>query len=58
MVNIKKIGKIEAVIRLDDLIDLLEIKLASLKEAEEKDSSWNYGIKELEEQIADLKSDI
>ena len=42
-------------LQLPDLIELLEIKLASLKEAIERDSSWNYGIEELESEINYLK---
>ncbi|MFW6233344.1 MAG: hypothetical protein ACOC3Z_01640 [Nanoarchaeota archaeon] len=43
-------------ITLEEYIDLLEIKLYSLKSAKEEDSSWNYGIEELEEKIKNLKS--
>jgi hypothetical protein len=42
-------------LQLPDLIELLEIKLAYLKEAKEKNSSWNYGIEELESEINYLK---
>lgn len=41
-----------------EYIDLLEIKLYSLKKAEEEDSSWNYDIKELEEAIKKLKDSL
>lgn len=42
-------------IPLLEYIELLEIKLAAKKEAFEKDSSWNYGIEEIELQIESLK---
>lgn len=45
----------EVKIPLQEFIDLLEIKLNSLKIAKESDGSWNYGIEELEEEIKDLK---
>lgn len=41
---------------ITEYIELLEIKLYSKKEAQKQDSSWNYGIEELEEEIKLLKS--
>lgn len=38
-----------------DFIELLEYKLECLKSAQEKDSSWNYNIEELESEINQLK---
>lgn len=43
-------------IPIKEYIGLLEIKLYTLKEAKEKDSSWNYGIEELEQEIKELKN--
>lgn len=42
-------------IPLIEYIELLEFKLESLKAARDADSSWNYGIDELEEKILTLK---
>jgi hypothetical protein len=39
-----------------EYLDLLEYKLIALKQAKEQDSSWNYGIEELEQEIKTLKS--
>lgn len=44
------------ILPLNELIELLEFKLISLKKAKEEDSSWNYGIEELEAEINYLKS--
>jgi hypothetical protein len=44
-------------IPLSEYIELLEIKLTSLQCAYEYDSSWNYGIPELEEKIEKLKAE-
>ena len=41
-----------------EYIELLEYKLQVLKDANELDSSWNYGIDELEFKINKLKSKI
>ena len=41
---------------LEQYIDLLGYKLECLKKAYEEDSSWNYGIDELEQIIIKLKS--
>lgn len=46
----------EITISLEEYIELLECKLYSLKKAEEEDSSWNYGIDELETKIKELKN--
>lgn len=43
-------------ITLEEYFELLEYKLYSLKKAKEEDSSWNYGIEELEEKIKELKN--
>jgi hypothetical protein len=37
-------------------IELLEYKLIVLQQANETDSTWNYGIEELENEIKTLKS--
>lgn len=42
-------------IPLSDYIELLESNLWSKKRAREEDSSWNYGIEELESKIQALK---
>lgn len=44
-----------ALIPYDEFIELLEFKLIALKESQDKDSSWNYGIEELEKQIDKIK---
>lgn len=41
---------------VSEFISLLEFKLDSLKKAREEDSSWNYGIEELEADIEYLKT--
>ena len=41
---------------LEQYIDLLGYKLECIKKAYEEDSSWNYGIDELEQIIIKLKS--
>lgn len=46
----------EVICPLEDYISLLEFKLICLKQAEEEDSSWNYGIEELEALITKLKT--
>lgn len=45
----------ECIIPTEQLIELLEYKLDALKEAQREDSSWNYNIEELEQQIKELK---
>lgn len=35
----------------EEFIELLKFKLDALKQAKEQDSSWNYNIEELEQQI-------
>lgn len=50
-----KIKGDECIIPTDQLIELLKYKLEALKKAKEEDSSWNYGIEELEEQIKELQ---
>ena len=40
---------------LSELIELLEFKLDSLKQAKQEDSSWNYPIDELTSDIDFLK---
>jgi len=44
-----------AVVPYEEFIELLEFKLNSLKEAKERDSSWNYRIEELESEINKIK---
>lgn len=39
----------------EEYIKLLEFKLMALKFAQEEDSSWNYGIAELKDEIYNLK---
>jgi hypothetical protein len=39
-------------------LDLLEFKVDSLKKAKELDSSWNYGIEELELEIEIVKQQL
>jgi hypothetical protein len=46
----------EIICPLEQYIDLLRYKLECLKKAYEEDSSWNYGIDELEKTIAKLKT--
>lgn len=46
------------IIPLDEYIELLEFKLMCLLEAYKKDSSWNYGIEELQEKIQKLKDQL
>ncbi len=46
----------ESTIPTSQLIDLLQCKLLVLIHAKHEDSSWNYPIEELEEQINELKS--
>lgn len=48
----------DVTISIVEYIELLELKLEALKEANEFDSSWNYGIDELEFKIKELKSKI
>jgi len=43
-------------ITLKEYIELLEYKLMALQYAKEEDSSWNYGIEELKEEIKNLKN--
>lgn len=45
-------------IPLTDYIDLLEVSLYAKKDARNLDSSWNYGIEELEEKISALKQQL
>jgi chaperonin cofactor prefoldin len=46
----------EIKLSLEDYIELLEYKLDALEEAQRNDSSWNYGIDELKEEINTLKN--
>ncbi len=46
----------ECIIPTSQLIKLLQYKLDALIEARNIDSSWNYPIDEMEEQIAELKA--
>ena len=46
----------EIKISLSEYIELLEYKLSALEEAYRNDSSWNYGIDELKEEIKKLKA--
>jgi len=46
----------EIICPLQQYIDLLGYKLECLEKAYEQDSSWNYGIDELKETIAKLKT--
>jgi len=41
-------------ISIEEYIQLLEYKLRVLLQAQQEDSSWNYGIEELQEQIKSL----
>ena len=50
-----KIKGDECIIPTNQSIELLEYKVESLKKAKEEDSSWNYGIEDLEEQIKELQ---
>lgn len=43
-------------ISLEEYIELLETMLYCLEKAKKEDSSWNYGIEELEEKIKELKN--
>lgn len=45
-----------ATVPINEFISLLEFKLITLKEAKEKDNSWNYNIEELETEINKIKS--
>lgn len=54
MYNIQ-VKEIICIIPTDQLISLLECKLDRLHSAQKEDSSWNYGIEELEQQIQELK---
>ena len=47
----------EVLIKIKEYIELLEIKLIALKYSQEQDSSWNYGINELETKISELKKE-
>lgn len=51
--KVKSSGQVE--IPLSELIELLEFKLSAKIVAQEHDSSWNYGIEELSEQVKELK---
>lgn len=44
-----------AFVPTEEFIELLEYKLEALKKAKEQDSSWNYGIEELEQEISSIK---
>ena len=46
----------DVTISIVEYIELLELKLNALKEANEFDSSWDYGIDECEFKISVLKS--
>lgn len=46
----------QVIISKQDLIDLLEYKRMSLEAAKEEDSSWNYDIDGVTQQIAELKA--
>lgn len=39
----------------EELVELLEFKVTALKHAKEEDSSWNYGIDDLEKEINKIK---
>lgn len=54
MYDFKVVGD-RVLIDIEDLIILLEYKLEKIKQYYEEDSSWNYGIEELENQIKELK---
>lgn len=46
----------ECIIPTSQLIDLLRYKLIALQKAYDEDSSWNYPIDELKEQIKELEA--
>ncbi len=46
----------ECIIPTSQLIELLEYRLDALIIVKNNDSSWNYPIEEMEEQIAELKA--
>jgi|GEM_PF-6064577 len=48
----------ECIIPIEQMIELLKCRLDALKEARDKDSSWNYGIDELEQQIKEIKEKV
>jgi hypothetical protein len=54
-INDIKIKKDECTISTFELIELLEFKLDTLKQAEANDSSWNYDIEELKTLILNLR---
>lgn len=41
-----------------EYIDLLEYKLICIEKVQQEDSSWNYGIEEIKEQIKELKNSL
>ncbi len=45
-------------ITTQEYLELLEFKIQALKEAQEKDSSWNYGIDELELHMEYVKHEL
>lgn len=53
-----KIKNDECIIPTKQLVELLYFKLNTLTIAKEEDSSWNYGIEELEAQIKELQSSL
>ena len=54
-INDITIKKDKCTISTFELIELLEFKLLALKQAKDKDSSWNYGTEELENLILNLR---
>lgn len=54
MHDLKIVGD-KCLLDIEDVISLLECKLDKLKQYNEEDSSWSYGIEELETQIEELK---
>ena len=41
-----------------EYIDLLEYKLICIEKVQQEDSSWNYSIEEIKEQIKELKNSL
>ena len=57
MYDLKIVGD-RCLLDIEDVISLLECKLDKLKQYSEEDSSWSYGIEELETQIKELKKEV
>lgn len=48
----------QVIIPIEQILELLEISLEKRQKTFNEDSSWNYGIIELEEQIIEIKSKV